>query len=308
MAKAETIDVLMQGHERLTAAYLLRGAGETALIDCGPASSLGALSAALAEHGVGRLDWIVLTHVHLDHAGAAGALARRFPGARVAVSSRGARHLADPTRLWEGVRAVYGADAERLWGRPLAVPEERLVAVDDGAEIDLGYHALRAVATPGHAKHHLAWVDDASGDAFVGDALGMRAAADGELWRASTPPAGFELETALESIASIRRQRPRRLFLGHYGAAAGDRDRLPVEQALAQGAETLRAWCDAIASRWSAGIRGEALVAAVAEWLAGEERRAAPGARRLLDRTSPIAIDVAGVAGWLERGGLRQPT
>lgn len=293
------IDVRMHGRPSTTAAYLVRGSRATALVDTGPASSLAATRAALARLRVERLDWIVLTHVHLDHAGAAGALAAQFPEARIAVHRRGARHLADPTALWQGVTAVYGERTEPLWGRPLPIAPERVRPIEDGDAIELGERRLLALETTGHARHHLAWIEQAGGDAFVGDAVGMQVG-DDELWRATTPPPDFDLERALASIARLRAARPRRLWLGHFGAATFDRRSDGVAAVLDEAASTLRGWTRAIGALHERGLRGDALAAAARTWLAERERAWPPSARAQLDGTSDPAVDVAGVAAWLE--------
>jgi glyoxylase-like metal-dependent hydrolase (beta-lactamase superfamily II) len=298
------IDVRMHGRPAATAAYLVRGSCATALVDTGPASSLPVTAAALERLGVERLDWIVLTHVHLDHAGACGALAARYPDAQVAVHRRGARHVVDPTALWDGVSAVYGDLTESLWGRPVPVAAERVVACADGDTVDLGDRCLRAVETVGHARHHHAWLDERDGDAFVGDAVGMQAGCD-ELWRASTPPADFDLDLALASIARLRELAPRRLWLGHFGLATFDGADQPTAALLDEGARTLRAWVAAVASLHSAGLRDDALAAGARGWLRERERAWPPTAQHHLDATSDPAIDAAGVVTSLEQRAAR---
>jgi glyoxylase-like metal-dependent hydrolase (beta-lactamase superfamily II) len=285
------VDVRMHGRAEIAAAYVVRGARGTALVDTGPASSLPVTLAALAALGVESLDWIVLTHVHLDHAGAAGALAARFPAARIAVHPRGARHVADPTRLWAGVSAVYGDATEALWGRPEPIAPERVTAVEDGERVDLGDRGLRAIATPGHARHHHAWLDDATRDLFAGDAVGMQVGAS-ELWRATTPPADFDPDAALASIERLRAAAPRRIWLGHFGAATAGGDAEAADAVLDAGAATLRAWVDAVTAHGPHGVAG---------WLAAREAGWPAADRERLDATSDPALDAAGVAGWLAR-------
>ena len=270
MSDPEIIDVHMHGRPGLTAAYLIRGRDATGLIDCGPASSLRRTLSALERLGVTALDWIVLTHIHLDHAGAAGAIAARFPAARIAVHPRGKRHLIDPARLWEGVRGVYGEATDRIWGRPDPIAEERVHAVEDGAAVDLGDRMLTAIATPGHARHHHAWLDSRTGDAFVGDAIGMQVG-DSELWRATTPPPDFDLDLAQDSIARIRAAGPRRVWLGHFGAATAGGDPYAASAALDDGARTLEAWVGAVRSVRADGGKG-ALGPALSAWLRAREQ------------------------------------
>jgi glyoxylase-like metal-dependent hydrolase (beta-lactamase superfamily II) len=233
------IDSQMHGLKAITAVYYLPGP-RPAIIETAPATSLGAVLAGLTEAGVEDLDWIVVTHIHLDHAGAAGDLAERFPGARVVVRAEGAPHLADPNRLWASAARLYD-DMEGLWGWMRPVPAERIDAVsEDGVVADLGDgRRLEALYTPGHAAHHMALFEPSSGDVFAGDALGVCLPGAGVL-RPATPPPEFDLEAALDSIERIRRLRPRRLLPTHYGAApstdplldaAGERLREAVELA-----------------------------------------------------------------------------
>lgn len=301
MTEPAIVDVRMHGRARLTAAYVIRGRDATALIDCGPASSLRETLAALEQLQVTALDWIVLTHIHLDHAGAAGALAQQFPDARVAVHPRGKRHLVDPARLWDGVREIYGDATERIWGRPEPIADRRVHAVDDGATVDLGDRALTAIATPGHARHHHAWLDSRTGDAFVGDAIGMQVGGS-ELWRATTPPPDFDLHLARDSIARIRAAEPRRVWLGHFGAATSGGEAGAALAALDEGTRTLEAWVEAVRS-----LRADAATAppgpAVSAWLRAREREQGwpLDASARLDATSDPAVDAAGVSGWLAR-------
>src|SRR3954471_9923399 len=297
----DVVDVRMHGHAQITSAYVVRGSRATALVDTGPAASLEATQRALLALGVEWLDWIVLTHVHLDHAGACGALAASHADAQVAVHPRGARHVADPSRLWRGVSAVYGDRTEALWGRPRPVPAARVHAFEDGGALDLGDRVLRAVATPGHARHHHAWIDETSGDAFVGDAVGLQVGSH-EQWRATTPPADFDLQLALESIERIRAVAPTRVWLGHFGAARG-----AVGEVLDAGAEVLREWVGAIRALLESGLESPELEWAVRAWLARRERRAPAAAAALLDSTSDPAIDLAGVRGWLSTAAEGTP-
>ncbi len=295
-----TVDVRMHGRARTTAAYLVVGSEATALIDTGPASSIDVTVAELERLGVERLDWIVLTHIHLDHAGACGALAALHPNAQVAVHPRGARHIVDPSRLWEGVRSIYGEHTDRLWGRPEPVAADRVHAIADGASIDIGDRQLTALETPGHARHHHTWLDSKDGSAFVGDAIGMQVGQH-ELWRATTPPPDFSRDAAIASIERIRAARPRQLWLGHFGAATAGGDATAVDSVLDACRQTLDDWTAAIGALHRSGKTGVELSQAVRGWLAEQESGWPPQAGQALDETSEVAVDVAGVVGWLER-------
>ncbi len=231
MQEPITIDVQMHGHRGITGCYLVAGE-KTALIETGPKSSVQHVLQGLQDAGIDEVDYILVTHIHLDHAGAAGTLANRWPHAQVAVHEVGAPHLADPSKLWSSARRIYGDAMERLWGGIDPIPEQRLVVLQDGDKIDLGGRSLQAVETVGHARHHHAFLDDATGIAFCGDALGVRLPDVGSI-RPATPPPEFDLDDAVASIARIRELRPERLCFTHFGIADEDVDALCDEAAAA---------------------------------------------------------------------------
>lgn len=209
------IDTFMHGREGITAVYYLPGE-HPALIETGPGSSIEATKRGLAEAGVERLDWIVVTHVHLDHAGAVGHLAEQFPDATVVVRQEGAPHLVDPSRLWASASRLY-PDMEKMWGRMIPVPEDRIRAVsEDGPVADLGGRELHASYAPGHAKHHMAVYEPANGDLFTGDAIGVYLSEAGRI-RPATPPPEFDLEVSLSTIEKLRALKPKRVFPTHFG-------------------------------------------------------------------------------------------
>ena len=216
-----TIDTRMCGRDRVTSAYLIAAERPT-LVETGPTTSGEALQQGLRDLGVGPRDLahIVVTHIHLDHAGGAGALAPHFPDATVWVHERGAPHLADPTKLVGSAERVYGAERLReLFGPVHPVPHDRLRALTDGDRIDLGDRQLETLYTPGHASHHVCLVDSASGGVFVGDAVGVFLPDVGIL-RPASPPPEFDLELALASIERIAERRPPLLLFSHFGPHA----------------------------------------------------------------------------------------
>jgi glyoxylase-like metal-dependent hydrolase (beta-lactamase superfamily II) len=215
-----TIDLNMHGFSGITGAFLVRGS-KTALVETGPKSSLEHLLAGLAEAGIERVDYVVVTHIHLDHAGAAGTLARRWPDATVVVHPAGARHLADPSKLWSSAARIYGDAMDDLWGGIDPVPAAQIREIADGETIDLGGISLRALDTPGHAGHHHAYLDESSGTLFCGDALGVRLP-DVAPIRPATPPPEFDLEVAIASIGKIRDAAPERLCFTHFGTKDGE--------------------------------------------------------------------------------------
>ena len=236
------IDTFFGGRRRATAAYLL-DADEPAIVETGPATSFEPVVAGLERLGIGRteLAHVVVTHIHLDHAGGVWRIAERFPNATVWVHERGARHLADPTRLLASVTSIYGAETmASLFGPVEPVAAQRIRALGDGDRIELGRRHLETVSTPGHAKHHVALVDSATGAVFTGDALGIHPP-DARVLRPATPPPDYDLELAIASIERIReRARGAMLLFSHFGPVE------EVERICDLAVERFRAWTDAV--------------------------------------------------------------
>ncbi len=204
---ARVIDSMHVGLDRVIGVWERNGA----LIDPGPASSI---ETVLADLDGGEPSALLLTHIHLDHAGASGTLVRRFPDLRVYVHEAGAPHLADPTRLLQSARRLYGDDMDRLWGEVLAVPAANLEVLSGGERVE----GMRVIATPGHASHHVSYFDEDSGDAFVGDVGGVLIPPTDEVW-IPTPPPDIDLELWAASIDAIAELGSQRLALTHFGAA-----------------------------------------------------------------------------------------
>jgi|SRR5579884_98735 len=201
------IDLLHLGRERVIGCWQV---GEV-LVDPGPASCLPVLLEALGER---RPRALLLTHIHLDHAGASGGLVERWPELEVYVHSRGAPHLIDPARLLQSARRLYGEDMDRLWGQTHAVPEASLRVLEGGERILGG--DWEVAYTPGHASHHVSYLHE--GTAFVGDVGGVRIT-PGSLVVPPTPPPDIDVEAWRESIELIRAWRPRQLAFTHFGRA-----------------------------------------------------------------------------------------
>ena len=231
------IDSMMCGREKVTSCYLLE-ADEPALVETGPTTSVETVREGLWSLGIGPEDLahIVVTHIHLDHAGGAGALAPHFPGATVWVHVRGEPHLADPTKLVASATRVYGEEAlNTMFGPVHPVPRERLRAVGDGDVIELGGRSLEALYTPGHASHHVALLDSRSGGVFVGDALGVFLP-DVEVLRPATPPPEFDLPLAVKSVQRIRDRKPTSILFSHFGPVT------EVEEICGRAIERMRSW------------------------------------------------------------------
>lgn len=219
-AGIQAIDTQMGGREQVTSAYLLE-AEEPAIVETGPSTCLETLAEGLGQLGIGPDDLahIVVTHIHLDHAGGAGAVAARFPKATVWVHERGAPHLADPSRLVASAERVYGEDRLReLFGSVDPVPAQRLRAIKDDDVISLGDRRLEVMYTPGHASHHVALADSRTGGIFVGDALGVFLP-DVRILRPATPPPEFDLEVAIRSVERIEDRHPPTVLFSHFGPA-----------------------------------------------------------------------------------------
>jgi glyoxylase-like metal-dependent hydrolase (beta-lactamase superfamily II) len=202
------IDVRQRGRERVIGAWDLGGA----VVDPGPERRLETLLEGLTEEPRALL----LTHIHLDHAGAVGALVERFPQLDVWVHGKGAPHLADPSRLLASAERIYGAEMEELWGRVVAVPERNLRVLEGGETIQVAGRELDVAYTPGHATHHVVFFDRSDGTAFVGDVAGVRIPPS-DFVRPPTPPPDIDVERWLASIELVAARQPARLALTHFG-------------------------------------------------------------------------------------------
>lgn len=236
----QIIDTGMRGDRAITAAFVVRGE-KTALVETGPKSTVANVLSGLEDAGIEKVDWIVVTHIHLDHAGAAGTLAQRWPEAVVAVHDLGAPHLVDPSKLWASAGRIYGDAMDELWGGIDPVPRERIEVLHDGDAIDLGGRTLRAVETPGHARHHHSLLDEATGVLFAGDALGVRLP-DVGLNRPATPPPEFDLGQAIASIERIRALGPESLWLTHFGPTDEGSNPVGPDEACTEAVEALLTW------------------------------------------------------------------
>jgi glyoxylase-like metal-dependent hydrolase (beta-lactamase superfamily II) len=218
-ADVRLIDLLHQGRPHVIGSYLLLGE-HPALIDPGPASTLGTLEAGLAAHGLALADiqTILLTHIHLDHAGATGALLRRYPHIQVYVHTRGAPHLIAPEKLISSAARLYGDAMQRLWGEILPVPEQAIHVLSGGETLRIGPRALRVYDSPGHASHHVIYFDEGSRAAWVGDTGGV-CRPGLVVARPATPPPDIDIEAWQRSLDTLRALDPSVLLLTHFGPA-----------------------------------------------------------------------------------------
>jgi glyoxylase-like metal-dependent hydrolase (beta-lactamase superfamily II) len=244
---SRAIDGMHLGRDRVICSYEVDGL----IIDPGPTSCLDALLAGLGDV-VPRA--LLLTHIHLDHAGASGELCRRFPGLEVYVHERGAPHVIDPSKLMSSAQRLYGDRMDELWGAMVPVPEERVHVLRGGETVE----GFRVAYTPGHASHHVAYLHEATGDAYTGDVAGVRIPPHG-FAVAPTPPPDIDVELWLDSIEIVAAWNPARLCLTHFGYVTEVTDHLHrVRQRLLDFAELARDLDeDAFVARLGETLRGE---------------------------------------------------
>ena len=257
----------------LAAIHLVVENGRVALIDTGSNDALPNALAALDRLGldVAAVDYVILTHIHLDHAGGAGSMMAAFPNAQLVVHPRGARHMAEPSKLVAGVTAVYGAEyVNRIYGEILPIPAERIIEAADGFTVSLAGRELLCIDTPGHARHHICIVDKKSGGIFTGDMFGLSYRehdVDGRPFIfPTTTPTQFEPDEMRASISRLLSFKPEAMYLTHY-SRVGDvpalgKDLLRRLDALVAIAES--------ASQLSGMRRHEQIKAQIATYLLGE--------------------------------------
>ncbi len=304
------IDTLLGGWAQMTAGYLLTGAAPL-LVETGSQTSVPVVRDLLARAGLSPADLagIAVTHIHLDHAGGVGDLAAAFPEATIYVHERGARHLIDPSRLVSSAARVYGGLLDSLYGRMTPLEPGRVQVLGDGdrVEVDPGRH-LVAIDSPGHAKHHLGFLDEQSGLLFCGDAVGVRLPGGGVL-RPAAPPPDFDLELALASLGRFSAHRPRRLAFAHYGIVD-----VPVDELLAQAADVLHAWVEEAVRALGAG---EDVASAFARRFSPELDALSAEERRRIETLNGVHSNAAGITRYLAQragepidapdGGARAP-
>jgi glyoxylase-like metal-dependent hydrolase (beta-lactamase superfamily II) len=286
------IDTMLGGWQRVTAGYLIEGSAPV-LIETGSQTSVPVLLAALGQIGVGpsELAGVAVTHIHLDHAGGVGDVASAFPAATVYVHEKGARHLADPTRLIDSAARVYGPLLDSLYGRLDPTPAERLHVLEDEEVIEVSPgRSLVAVDSPGHAKHHVGLHDSLSGVLFAGDAVGVKLP-DGGVLRPSTPPPDFDLEQAITSLGKFAARRPSGIALAHYGLLE------QPEELLAEAEETLRQWAETAEKAYREGTDIADALSARFDPLLGDIDAEH---KEKLDIMNGVHSNAAGFRRWLE--------
>lgn len=281
MSRDELIDLHHHGAPRVIASYLVETSDGTALFDCGPTSTVEALEAGLRERGLelGDIRHLLLSHIHLDHAGAAGVLVRKHPGLQVHVSGVGAPHLVDPSRLERSARRLYGEHFDPLWGELAPVPEANVHVVGDTV---LG---LACFPAPGHASHHVCYLHE-DGTLYAGDAAGVRIQPSPYVVP-PTPPPDIDVEAWHATIDEIGRREPERLALIHFGVATD------VERHLGD----LRSRLDRWAALVSDGASEEEFVAAALQELEDANVSNRDGYEQAIPSTSSYL----GLARWAEK-------
>ncbi len=276
--------------------YLLQG-DQPALIETGPTSTLDTLLDGLRAAGVdpGALRAVAVTHIHLDHAGAAGMLVRKFPHLVVYVHPVGAPHLIDPSKLLASAGRLYGDDLHRLFGEVIPVPNQQVRILRDGDVVTLGSRRLVALDTPGHARHHHAYWDAESKDLFAGDIAGV-AFPGTRFVRPPTPPPEFDVQTWHKSVALLRRVNPRRLLLTHFGPHEW------VEELLAQLDARLDQVTEIVRRALAAGLDEETIVKQLAAATQPKNEMGTLGARRGSGRDElifPNRLNAKGIIRYL---------
>jgi glyoxylase-like metal-dependent hydrolase (beta-lactamase superfamily II) len=292
------IDTRMAGYSGITAGYLILG-DRPCLVETGTSTSAPVVRDALASLGVGPGDLatVVVTHIHLDHAGGVGDIAGFYPSAEIVVHEKGARHLADPERLMASAKMVWGDKLDVLFGRLAPTDAARIRAIGDVGSVDLGNgRTLSSHYSPGHAKHHVGLLDSLTGDLYVGDAAGVYMPETGDL-RPASPPPDFDLDVALKSIDLFAALAPQRLLFSHYGPV----DDVPAT--LERSAEELRVWVDLTKQARTAGLDLDHAVAMVRDRT--RERYMAlhtdPETSERFELLSGAESNVAGIMHWLDR-------
>jgi glyoxylase-like metal-dependent hydrolase (beta-lactamase superfamily II) len=287
------IDLGFQARAGVIAAYLLAGNDQLALIETGPSSCLANLELGIARtgHSVGELTHALVTHIHLDHAGAAGPLARDNSDLRVGVHPFGAPHMVDPSKLVSSATRIYGDRMDELWGEFCPIPEAQVIPLLDGEVIKIAGHRLLAAFTPGHAHHHVAYIDLGDRIAFTGDVGGVRMQGTDYVCP-PTPPPDLDRELWWESIARLQGFELERLYLTHFGEVR-DVDRHltdlgpNLDEFLALGSEAIEA-----------GKTGDEMTAVLHDRMANGLGDVHPGVMTNLEWATPSYMATLGIQRW----------
>jgi len=264
------IDLQFRGSPRVIASAILNGADGITIVDPGPTSCLPVLEAGLRDRGMSLRDvrHLLLTHIHLDHAGATGTILERVPSVRVYVHERGAPHMIDPAKLLASATRLYGEHMDTLWGAFQPVPASQVMVLQGGERLQLGNASLKVAYTPGHAKHHVCFLDEHTGMAYVGDTAGVRVA--GDYLIAPTPPPDIDIEAWQASLDTIDAWQPVSLFLTHFGPIT------PARAHLARFRTTLASVAESARQMLAGGGTEADMTRRFAEQLRRDARRSLP--------------------------------
>ena len=293
------VDLDFLGQRRVIATAVLQGLDGVTLVDPGPSTCLDTLRSSLGDHGIGIADVtaLLLTHIHLDHAGAAGSLLKENHDIAVYVHEFGAPHIVDPTKLLASSSRLYGDDMERLWGEVLPVPESNVRRLQGGERVGVADRELEVAYIPGHASHHVGYFDRSSGVAFVGDTAGVRTGTELFAMPPTLPP-DVDAEKWEQSIGVIREWRPSTLFTTHFGLHEDVDAHL---DAFLQHLNTMKEM-----SRKSLAVEGDdaqRMTAFAAEMQLYLQRHLSPGEAALYDQAAPLTLCWLGLARyWRKRG------
>jgi len=238
--KLRVIDVTPIG-EKLIASYLILIGDTGILVDVGPRSTWERVYSIVEGEGV-DLRYIFLTHIHLDHAGATGSLVERYPDVKVLVHPRGARHIANPEKLWNASKSVLGEVAD-IYGKPIPVPESNIIPVPDGYTIEVSGEEVKFIHTPGHASHHMSIYLTRRGLMFIGDSAGINIVYEGESVSLPTTPPPFKPDYYISSVDRMIRESPVEVAPGHYGSISDGREYLEMHL------DEVKRWMDAVCGR-----------------------------------------------------------
>ena len=295
-----------QVRRRMAACYLLETDGAVAVVETGNNHSTARILSVLAHRGrrLEEVSHVIITHVHLDHAGGSGTLMRELPNATLVVHPRGARHMIDPSRLEASARAVYGDEEyENQHGALIGVPEERILVMEDGGDLQVGRRALHFIDTPGHARHHFCVWDETSRGWFSGDTFGISYreldTAGGPFIFPTTTPIQFDPPALIESIGRLMEREPENMYLTHFGRV---RDLPRLADDLVAGVEQFARWGEQFATH---GDRPGRIRSAMMTWLVERARDHGVG---LPDESlrevfaGDVELNSQGIEFWLEHG------